>query len=125
MLTVAILVEQNRVLRAENDELRETIRQMREAAVAPPPLPAEVPRLTPLEERVLRLLLGKVGTVRCSFIYETLYGLDSDVLPNITAVVVSNLRRKLADTSIHICTDHGRGWYIDRSGASNARALAA
>jgi len=121
MLTEAILLEQNRRLREENEELREALRQA--TARAPAPLPPDVPYLSAKEEAVFRALLQRGVTVSRETIYSDLYGHDSEVLPHIVDVFISHLRRKLARTRYNVETVHARGWRL--SVAETQAAVAA
>lgn len=114
MLTDPILIEQNRQLRAERDELREEVRQLRKQLFADDPLPACLPHLTPNEESALRVLLRRRGLVTKEAIYNALYGHRDGPDEKLVDVWVHKLRRKLEGTGYEIITSWGRGYELVR-----------
>lgn len=114
MITEEILMRQNKALREENEELRETVRQLQAVASEAASLPPGVPHLTRREECVLRYLLRRHSVASRDDIYFAMYGGQGEVDIKIVDVMVHKLRRKLAQTDITIVTDWGRGYFIDR-----------
>lgn len=123
MLTEAILLEQNRRLREENEELKEALRQRDELYPdTPPPLPVGVPHLTRHEEVVLRALLGRIGIIPREALHFACYQDDENAPPlKMIDVWVCKLRHKLINTDIKIVTSWGRGYFIERGTAHQAR----
>lgn len=122
MLTDPIL-EQNKRLRARVAELEETVLQLQQEAEWRGDLPEGLPYLTRLEERVLRALLSRRGVASRDDILDCVYGVENDTVdPKIIDVILSHLRKKLVGMNIKICTQWGRGWYIER--ASHRMAIA-
>jgi DNA-binding response OmpR family regulator len=123
MLNETVLLAQNKRLREENDELRETVRQYQEKAVEP--LPAGVPYLSVREEAVFRALLrGGSAAVTRETIYANIYGHDSEVLPHIIDVFISHLRVKFAGSRYNIQTVRARGWKMLVTTVEEAREAA-
>lgn len=113
MLTEALLLEQNKRLREENDELQETVRQLREQlAGETEPLPEGLPHLTRREAAALRAIMRR-GAITRSALYAAIYGTDADIDEKLIDVWVCKLRRKLSGTGIRIATDWGRGFRVE------------
>jgi DNA-binding response OmpR family regulator len=124
MLTETILLAQNKRLREENDELRETVRQLKETLTVPKDdLPPGLPHMSRSEQKVLRLLLSRQGTVLRERIYAALYD-DDHHDPKMVDIWIHHVRRRLAGTSIIIRNDYGRGYYIDRGQTQNSGDVA-
>lgn len=106
-------------LAEENEELRETVRQLREALVPVIALPRAW-RLTNTEERLLRALRAAGGgVVHHERAMIALYGMWDDApQQKILDVLICKCRRKLmeAQTRISIETVWGRGWRMTRAG---------
>lgn len=113
MITVELLQEQNKRLRGENDELRETVRQLREATSTPVDLPEWLPHLSPKERGVLSLLRGG-QVISVDRIMTVLYGDRGNDPPddNIVRVWVCKLRRKLAPYNLALRNVYGRGYQV-------------
>jgi two-component system, cell cycle response regulator CtrA len=111
MITVELLQEQNKRLRGENDELRETVRQLREATTEHVELPEWLPHLSPKERGVLSLLSGG-RIVSVDRIMETLYDNREKEPPdaNIARVWICKLRRKLEPYGVIFENIYGRGY---------------
>ena len=76
--------------------------------------------LSPTEAKILGLLIENCGRVLSSeTITRTFWGDNADVCPNLVAVHIANLRRKLSDglTTSPIRTIHGCGYTLAESGA--------
>lgn len=110
--TVELLQRQNRDLREENDELRETVRQLKAREVAVADLPDWLPHLTRTETALLRMLApGRL--VSTDQIFERFYGdranPPSDDLPRIW---IRKLRAKLDASGIEIICRWGQGYQL-------------
>jgi DNA-binding response OmpR family regulator len=119
MLTEAILLEQNKRLREENDELRETLRQMTTDRAQLAPLPDGLPYFTPFEERIFRGLLEARSVASKEWLYDALYPAGEIRERQIVMVMVSRLRKKLAGTGFQIETVWGRGYKLARAAEVN------
>jgi two-component system OmpR family response regulator len=71
----------------------------------------------PRRERALFecLLDGQGRIISKGRIAERLYGIGSDVEPNAVELLISRLRRKLADTGLSIHTARGLGYMLDEN----------
>lgn len=120
MLTIEIYQRQIKLLREENEELRETVRQLREEAAPARVLPDGLPHMTPLEEKTLIAIWSRRGFVAKDVIYSDLYGDESEVDLKIVDVMVCRLRKKLtAPTHPKIVTAWAKGYAIDRGDLGN------
>ncbi len=125
MFNEAMLLEQNKRLRARVDELEETVRQFAEERKEVTTLPPGLPHLTKLEERAFMALWSRRGIVDKITIYADMYGDNSEVDMKIVDVMICHLRRKFtAPTHPKILTHWSRGYSIEgREGVSNAAAV--
>jgi DNA-binding response OmpR family regulator len=101
------------LLRAENDELREKVRQLEQLlSYAAYSMPKEF-GLTRTEEAVLGTLVTHCTTTR-DHIMHNLYGGRGDAEPDIKIVdiYISRLRKKLKGFGIEIKTEWGRGYLL-------------
>ena len=108
MLTVAVLEAQNKKLREENDELRETVRQLR-ANEREDVLPRWMPPLSGTEAEVMRLLWTRSDGVHSDSIHAALYA-GKRRSNAIVRQWIHRLRQKLIGTPVAIASD-GRGRY--------------
>ena len=110
-----------RALRDENEELREQVRQLREALAPTAMLPRQW-RLSPTQERLLRALraVGK-DTLHRERAFHALYA-SWDDMPEMASLdaLVSKLRRRLreAGAPIEIKAVWGRGWRLTPEGCA-------
>lgn len=120
------MLQHNRQLRSRVEELEETVRQLEERLSERfyKPLPADIAKLTVLEEKVLRALLARHGVVTKETIVNDIYRNEDEVDPEIVRVVVCTLRRKLKGSKIKIATAWGRGYFIERATHHAARLTA-
>lgn len=121
MLNEAVLLEQNKRLREENEELKEALRQTREIETRDVAFPDWVPRLTPLEGAVLALLCHR-DIVTASTVTAVIHDGDAKS-QNLLGVIVHRLRRKLSPHGIEIRNLWGRGYRL--TDASRAALLPA
>lgn len=125
MGTEASLIEQIRRLREENDELKETIRQLR---CGDYPLPDWLPRFTPYEESVFRPLLSGRIVSRERLLHQ-IYDGDEPNEEHTVDTLLSRVRRKIAPVGLRIKNKWGAGWYLDDASmaliAAHGRARAA
>lgn len=110
MLTVESLEREVRRLREENDELHETVRLL-QSRPQDDPLPIGMPKFTPTEERVVRLILFKDEPVSRGSIYRALYD-DERVAPKIIDVMLCRIREKLDGTQFAVVNVPWHGWRI-------------
>ena len=108
-------------LEAENDELRERIRQLQNAAGIMEPTIPMAARLTHMEARIVGAL-QKQGTVSTAALMNALY-FDRTDEPNvkIVDVYICKARKKLAPFGVVIETVWGQGYTMS---AQHRRALA-
>lgn len=108
MLTETVLLEQNKRLREENEELHEKLRQFVAADVREIQFPDWVPRMTPLENSVLVLLCNR-DFVTAAAMQNTIH--DGDVKSaNLLSVIVCRLRKKLKPHGVEIRNLWGKGY---------------
>lgn len=97
-------------LRRENEELREEVRQLRALLIPASPIPPEW-KLTRREAEYLRVLLATdVATFERLLV--AVYGMASEVVPQIHRQHIKSLRRKVAAHGIHIAAIHGIGYAL-------------
>ena len=98
-------------LKAENEELREQVRQLKAVIEPDLPLPIEWP-LTRTQQRVLRMLVARPVVTRRTI----MAGLYSDRADGrgerVPDVVIHYLRRKLSPFGVAIETVPNRGWSL-------------
>lgn len=105
-----------RDLNTKIEEQAEEIRQLREDALAWGPLPPDVGRLTPSEERILRTLMRRDAVFPNGRLKTAIYGYgpepsDAD---NIVRVMIHSIRKKLPP-SLKIINDWGRGYRLEKA----------
>lgn len=98
-------------LRAENDELRERIRQLEKVLRDPIPNLWNLP-LTKMKSRMLGVLYRTPGIVTRERLRAAIRGLDSDADTKVDDVHLSQLRRTLRPHGIRIETVHDSGYRL-------------
>lgn len=98
---------------AENELLRERVRQLETALIGDGALPPNLPHLTPSQEIVLRLLMGH-DLVSRDMLMAALYDhRRREMAGEETALVfLKQLRARLKPLGIEIRNDYGRGWFL-------------
>lgn len=100
-------------LRAENDELREEITQLREALGATFRAPPGW-RLTGSEEKVLGVLVARPLGTRDAMMAALYLGNGREpASPKTVELFIWKARQKLRPVGILIHNQRGRGWYLD------------
>jgi DNA-binding response OmpR family regulator len=124
---VQALQEQVSGRRAQLEEAREQIRQLREML-----RPSNVTRyreldLTGTEEAVLQIIVAAQGVCSNEMLFEGLYGSRCETSqpdPTILRIYILRLRRKLGAHGIQIDRVHGRGLFMQPDSKERLRALA-
>lgn len=109
-VAIEALQVQNTRLRCEIAEKDETIRQLRDLLKDNSQLPDWLPKLTPLEEQTLRMLMRRSLLTQDAF--RTLRP-DADTDGNNMRVHVFRIRRKLKPFGVRIESLWGRGYALD------------
>jgi DNA-binding response OmpR family regulator len=125
--TVELLQRQNRDLREEAEELRETIRQLREDQGGKAELPDWLPPLTRKEQAILgRLKRGSLVTKDQLYEASCIIA-DHEPEMKIIDVYIHKLRKKLRGTGVDIETIWGQGYRLTAASRAllNPTALAA
>lgn len=125
--TVELLQAQNRKFREENEELRETIRQLHEEREDRSTLPDWLPHLTPKEKAILgRLKRGSIVSREQLYDASCIIA-DHEPVMKIIEVYIYKLRRKLRNTGIEIETIYAQGYRLTASSRAllNPTAIAA
>lgn len=116
-----------RSLRDRIDLLEEENRQLREAAEALVPFPADW-KITKVEARFLSALMrARSGCMSSERLLTAIYGLEPDVQPKIIDVWACKLRKKLASAGagIKIRTLWGEGYGLSDADRDRLRAILA
>jgi DNA-binding response OmpR family regulator len=110
-------------LRAENDELRERLRQRDSCQEDQRRFPRAW-LLTPMERKLLLLLAQSERTKTRTQIFSQVWGYESDTQIKTIDVFMTKLRKKLRtiDCGIEIKTDWGIGFYCPPSSIERLRA---
>ena len=111
---IAILEEENRLLRERIDILEEELYQLRDLKLNRKWTPPIALALTVHEEKVLTMLMMQSGTVSKDAMMASLYNLQmkDSPGPKIIDVYVCKLRKKLKPWGIQVTTDWGRGYKL-------------
>jgi Transcriptional regulatory protein, C terminal len=112
-------------LRAEVDELRETIRQLRQARKPKVPLPKFLGIRTYQERMLLMLLERAPHVVSQEELYHELYGDRIDGGPDAKIIIVNmcKMRPKLRPYGIDVTANYGGGYYLTLESAEKLRGM--
>lgn len=110
-------------LRAENDKLRDQVRNLKDTFLSPAPVFSSIFKLTKNESAMLSAIFRSSGFLPTRALHIAMHGLDPDTDPKIVAVYVCKLRKKLRPHGITIESIWGEGYRIVGDSRERLRAL--
>jgi DNA-binding response OmpR family regulator len=114
--------DNERALRAENDELRERVRQLEEALSPALPPTWDLP-LPAAEARALGVLFRNPGIVTRDSLYVAMCGIGSESDSRVVLVRLVSLRRHLRPHGVEIRNAYGKGYFLPPESRARVAAL--
>lgn len=108
-------------LRAQRDEAREELRQLKQLIEPQVTFPPEW-KLTGIPRRILLILSQRTSPISKGSLFHLLYGSDSDIETGVITVFVSKLRQDLRPFGIEIPSFNRAGYQLTPESRSIVRA---